>query len=79
MNDLLAKARETVQRFELSEISDTDLIRKIKWLRDVGESALDPDKLDRSSISHNCLPSSSVFFDGQYTRLTIIEPQWPIL
>jgi hypothetical protein len=35
------------KRFDLEKIFDQDLKRKLSWIRDIGTSALSPEKLKR--------------------------------
>jgi hypothetical protein len=40
------------KKFELEKIVDKDLSRKLRWLRDLGTSALDQEKLKRFGFNH---------------------------
>jgi len=38
---------EEAKKFDLKQIEDQDLKRKLTWIRDIGTSALSPEKLKK--------------------------------
>ena len=47
MDEVTLRIGNEAKKFDMDKIVDTDLTRKLKWLRDLGVSALSPEKLKR--------------------------------
>ena len=47
VDELNLKIGGEAKVFDMDKITDKDILRKLKWLRDLGTSALGPEKLKR--------------------------------
>ena len=52
VDELQLKIGSDAKKFDLEKIVDKDLSRKLKWLRDLGTSALNQEKLKRFKFDY---------------------------